>query len=224
MASNSDFTDQLPSNTSSAALGDDEFRSVKSFMFNWWEQDHYALDGSSGSAGVHKLGSARGYEMAATSELSNPTGDNSGKLAWVSANNSVYVADGSNSTWTLVSSGINLGDANVWTAKNEFQSGISVGDAFSNITSFTSTLDTEINMNADAGSFTGFDNNGVFAQGDFIFASIDSTRMTGTTSRTFNVHAMLSETAGTVSLNIETKGSALTIAAGTTIRFFGFKV
>lgn len=128
MASNSDFTDQLPSNTSSAALGDDEFRSTKSFMRNWWEEDHYALDGSSGSAGVHKLGSARGFEMAATSELSNPTGDNSGKLAWVSANNGLYVADGSNSTWTLVTNSITLGSNQTWTARQGFTRGVTIGD------------------------------------------------------------------------------------------------
>lgn len=74
MASNSGFTDLLPSNTSSVALGDDDFRSTKSFMKNWWQQEHYALDGSAASAGVHKEGFARIYTQSAVPTAILPQG------------------------------------------------------------------------------------------------------------------------------------------------------
>ncbi len=104
MASNSGFTDQLPSNTSSVALGDDEFRSVKSFMFNWWEQEHYGLDGSSTSAGVHKEGFARIYSQSAAPTAILPKG----QLWHDSDNESLFVATaaGTGSWLTLVDGSI----------------------------------------------------------------------------------------------------------------------
>ncbi len=74
MASNSGFTDQLPSATSKVADGDNEFRQLKTFMKNWWEDEHYGMDGSTNSAGVHKTGSARAYVQAAAPTAVQPKG------------------------------------------------------------------------------------------------------------------------------------------------------
>ena len=128
MASNAGWDKTVPSGTSSIAQGDDDIRSTKSSMQAWWEQEHYATDGSTNSAGVHKLGSARVYMGASPSALSNPTGDNNGRLMHTSSTNGLWIADGSNSTWTLVTNSITLGAAQTWTALQGFSSGISASD------------------------------------------------------------------------------------------------
>lgn len=128
MATNSGWSTEVPSGSSSIAKGDDEIRSFKSYMNTWWDEEHYATTGSTNSAGVHKLGSARVYMPVTTSGLSNPTGDGDGRLAYVEADNALWVSNGSNSTWTLVTNSITLGSANTWTARGDFTSGISSSD------------------------------------------------------------------------------------------------
>ncbi len=99
MASNSGFTDLLPSNTSSVALGDDDFRSTKSFMKNWWQQEHYALDGSANSAGVHKAGSARAFSQSAAPTAVLPVG----QLWHDTDDDALYVAEAAGTgSWTTL--------------------------------------------------------------------------------------------------------------------------
>ena len=111
MASNVGWNKNVPSGFSSIALGDDEFRSIKSFMQAWWEQEHYATDGSANSAGVHKPGSARAY-VGTNSQLSNPE---TGRLFWTTDEARLYV--GSESGWSQLPA---LGSVNTWTATQEF--------------------------------------------------------------------------------------------------------
>lgn len=120
MASNSGWTTTLPSDESSAGLGDDEFRSLKSFMQAWWEEEHFATDGSSTSAGIHKQGSARAY-VGTSSQLSNPE---PGKLFINTTDDAIYGAF-STATWTRVASIVQLDSVNAWTARQIFQSGAS---------------------------------------------------------------------------------------------------
>jgi hypothetical protein len=94
MASNVGWNKNFPSGTSSVALGDEEFRSIKSFMQAWWEEEHYATDGSENSAGEHKVGSARGY-VGLASQLSNPR---KGALFFATDEQKIYVAE-SDTTW-----------------------------------------------------------------------------------------------------------------------------
>ena len=144
MASNSGFDITVPSNTSSAALGDDEFRSVKSFMKEWWEQEHYATDGSATSAGVHKEGSARAWSQSGA-----PTAVNIGQLWHDSDDDAFYVAEASGTgSWTQINPAqtITLGGTNTWTALNTFSAGVVVSDvkvtdAVDSILSATATVD-----------------------------------------------------------------------------------
>lgn len=122
MASNSGFDKTVPSNNSDAGLGDDEFRSVKSFMQAWWEEDHYATDGSANSAGEHKAGSARGF-TGTTSQLSNPT---EGRVFFTSDDRGIYVGDASGSTWSkYVATDLYpaTDSVNTWTETQEFEQG-----------------------------------------------------------------------------------------------------
>ena len=124
MASNSGFDITVPSNTSSAALGDDEFRSVKSFMKEWFEQEHYATDGRSNSAGVHKLGSGRAFQQAGA-----PTAVNPGQMWHDTDDDTFYVAEAAGTgDWTAISSSIAVSSVNTWTALQNFSSNITVSD------------------------------------------------------------------------------------------------
>lgn len=120
MASNNGFTTALPSDESSVGLGDDELRSIKSFMQAWWEEEHFATDGSETSAGIHKQGSARAY-VGSSSQLSNPE---PGKLFINTSDDAIYGAF-STTTWTRVASIVQLDSVNAWTARQVFESGAS---------------------------------------------------------------------------------------------------
>lgn len=139
MASNSGWSKGLPSGSSALQLGDNDIRSNQSVQQAAWEEEHYLTDGSTNSAGVHKLGSARAYTMASASELSNPTGDGSGRLAMLGSQ--LWGADGSNSTWTLLSASVKTNVGNTWSSTQTF-----VNPAFSpagggwNISGLTSGL------------------------------------------------------------------------------------
>ena len=125
MASNSGWSKSVPSGSSSVAQGDDDIRSFKSFMQAAWEQEHYFTDGSTNSAGVLKAGAARVWQ-GATSILSNPTGDNSGRLIHAT-NNKLYIANASTSSWSVVADNVQTASPNTWSALQEFTSGISAG-------------------------------------------------------------------------------------------------
>lgn len=125
MASNSGWSTAVPSGQSRISNGDDEIRSTKSFMQAWWEQEHYAVGGSAASAGVHRLGSARAF-VGTTSQLSNPTGDNEGRLFFTSDNTGLRVA--SDGTWKPVTNAITLASAQSWSALQQFDAGVQASD------------------------------------------------------------------------------------------------
>ena len=123
MATNSGWSKSVPSGASRVSSGDDEIRSFKSYMQEWWEEEHYGTDGSAASAGVHKLGTARAF-VGTTSQLSNPTGDNAGRLMHTTDDGGLYVANASTSSWTLLTNSITLGSDQTWTGTQEFDSAI----------------------------------------------------------------------------------------------------
>ena len=146
MASNSGFTTGLPSGSSTVNQTDDEFRSVKSYFDAWIRQEHYTTDGSAASAGIAKHGAGRAF-VGTTSQLSNPTADNDGRLFFATNTGEMYVGQVSSSSWSVFADNINLGSAQTWTAQQEFTSGISasqatVTGAFTKVGTFTNILST----------------------------------------------------------------------------------
>jgi hypothetical protein len=112
-------------------------------MQAWWEQEHYATGGSAASAGVHRHGSARAF-VGTTSQLSNPTGDNEGRIFFTSDTTGLRVASGG--TWVPVTNAITLASAQTWTALQEFDVGIqtsnlSVEGSFSGWISYSTFTD-----------------------------------------------------------------------------------
>ncbi len=100
-------------------------------MKNWWEEEHYGLDGSTNSAGIHKLGSGRAHRDV-NSNLSNPTADHIGTFFWAtdtgpSGHGKLFICD-STSSWSLVGEYLK-GSAGTWSALQEFTSEISVSGA-----------------------------------------------------------------------------------------------
>ena len=128
MASNSGWTKGLPSGQSKVSNTDEEFRSLKSFVEAWTETEHYATGGSATSAGVHRLGSGRAF-VGTVSQLSNPTGDNGGRLFWATDTETLYVAQASSSSWSAIADAIKLDSRQTWTAHQEFTSAISTSQA-----------------------------------------------------------------------------------------------
>jgi hypothetical protein len=120
MASNVSWDPTVPSGTSSIAQGDDDIRSFKSFMEAAWEDEHYFTDGSTTSAGEHKVGSARAYQ-AASSAMSNPR---VGAIFHSTTDNNLYVASGSTYS-AIIGKAVN--SVNTWTVRQAFNAGISVG-------------------------------------------------------------------------------------------------
>ena len=137
MASNSGWTKGLPSGQSKVSNTDEEFRSLKSFVEAWTETEHYATGGSATSAGVHRLGSGRAF-VGTVSQLSNPTGDNGGRLFWATDTETLYVAQASSSSWSAIADAIKLDSRQTWTAHQEFTSAISTSQA---------TISTNLYMN-----------------------------------------------------------------------------
>ena len=136
MASNTDFDITVPSGTSAVSDGDNTMRSMKSFSKAWWEQEHYATDGSSNSAGVHKPGSARIYRQSAA-----PTAVNIGELWHDPDDDSLYVAEAAGTgSWQLLTNSLSLG-ANTWTGKQTFDADIKITGAVDNILSGSVTRD-----------------------------------------------------------------------------------
>ncbi len=142
MANFDGFSVTVPSGTSAVSDGDNDMRSTKSYMKEWWEQEHYATDGSSASAGVHKEGSARAWSQSAA-----PTAVNIGQLWHDSDDDAFYVAEAAGTgSWTQISASVTLSSVNTWTALNNFSSNITVADitvtsAVDRILSGTRTID-----------------------------------------------------------------------------------
>ena len=121
MASNVGWDKTVPSGTSSIAQGDDDIRSTKSILQAAWEDEHYFTDGSSASAGEHKLGSARVFMATAASQLSNPE---TGRLLHLATSNALYVA--SSSSWSQLL-GVNESSRNTFTAQQNFHANAKIG-------------------------------------------------------------------------------------------------
>lgn len=122
MASNVSWDESVPSGTSSIAQGDDDIRSLKSFMRSWISQEHYTTDGSTTSAGEHKKGSARAFQLP-LSQISG-VANRSGQLSHDTTNNYLWVGSGS-SISNIAGAGVN--SVNTWTARQAFTAGITVG-------------------------------------------------------------------------------------------------
>ena len=105
MADNTGFSITVPSGTSAVSDGDNDLRQIKTFQRNWWEQEHYATDGSSNSAGVHKPGSARIYTQSAA-----PTAVNIGELWHDPDDDGLDEAEGAGrGSWPVGTNSIHLG-------------------------------------------------------------------------------------------------------------------
>ena len=129
MAPNSGFDITVPSGTSAVSDGDNTMRSMKSFSKEWWEEEHYATDGSSNSAGVHKPGSARIFTQSAA-----PTAVNIGQLWHDPDDDGLYVAEASGTgSWQVLTNSISLGATNTWTALQTFSAGVKISSAVDNI-------------------------------------------------------------------------------------------
>ena len=121
MASTTSWDETVPSGTSSIAHGDDEIRSLKSFVRSWISQEHYTTDGSSTSAGEHKLGSARAFQLP----LSRISGvaNRAGQLSHDTTNNYLWVGSGSSISQVA---GAAIGSVNTWSARQAFTGGLRV--------------------------------------------------------------------------------------------------
>jgi len=120
MADNTNWDKTIPSGTSSIANGDDEIRSMKSILQAAWEDEHYFTDGSSSSAGEHKLGSARVYSGGVSSVS---TAADTGRLMWTTdAEQLFHVGHGSINTLP------SLGTTNTFLSQQSFDAGILASD------------------------------------------------------------------------------------------------
>lgn len=227
MASNSGWTTGLPSGTSRVSEGDDAIRSFKSHMEAWWEDEHYATDGSAGSAGVHKIGSARVF-VGTTSQLSNPTGDNSGRLFHTTDTGGLYVANASTSSWTLLTNGIALGSNQSWTGTQQFSNAIlsdvtinppGGGWNISGITSGATTIAAAIGVAAGSDAQFSMRASGLtFSDPVLIGIQDDDPGSSPDVMATAQVASN-----GSVYVRLWNAGSSRrTLAAGTVARFLGF--
>lgn len=145
MASTTSWDETVPSGTSSIAQGDDDIRSLKSFFRSWVSQEHYTTDGSSTSAGEHKLGSARAFQLP-LSKISG-VANRAGQLSHDTTNNYLWVGSGS-SISNVLGAGVN--SVNTWTVRQNFTGVVSItggliitgllGNGFGDVSSYTTTL------------------------------------------------------------------------------------
>lgn len=110
MASNAGWNEGVPSDQSPARLGASDIRSTKTFLENWLNEEHFTTDGSTNSAGVHKMGSARGFR-GPTSALSNAQ---PGRFFHATDTNFLYL--GNASGWSQLPAGVSADASNDWTA------------------------------------------------------------------------------------------------------------
>lgn len=224
MASNSGWSKGLPSGSSALQLGDNDIRSNNSVLQAAWEEEHYFTDGSAGSAGVHKLGSARVF-VGTTSHLSNPTGDNDGRVMFTSDTTSLYVAHGSASTWKLVSNDVRT-DSNIsWTGNHQFDGDVKLSTpdmswAVTNIVSGFTVLAADFGLAGGGNNVLALGPNtgSTLTVGDPI--TVGSTTSGGTP---FNTTGYIDPSTGSVFAFMHNpSGSRFTINSGTTLRYVGF--
>jgi hypothetical protein len=130
MASTTSWDETVPSGTSSIAQGDDDIRSLKSFMRSWISQEHYTTDGSTTSAGEHKLGSARAFSLP-LSQISG-VANRRGQISHDTTNNYLWVGSGSSISQIL---GLNEASRNTFTAQQNFHANAKIGTGGSAISS-----------------------------------------------------------------------------------------
>lgn len=219
MASNSGWTLGLPSGQSKVSNTDEEFRSIKSYVEKWVEQEHYATGGSATSAGVHRVGSARIYS-GPTSQLSNPTGDGGNRLFFTTDTERLYVAQASSSSWSLVADNIKTTSANSWSGVNSFLTNkFAVLGAFSAIVSHTSANASHRTIANGAALNLLFVNDSGLTQSDVVLSSF-------TYQGTHPVwSSFVDVSTGSIGLNIynTNSGGNTIIRVGTTFRFLGFR-
>ena len=124
MASTTSWDESVPSGTSSIAQGDDDIRSLKSFVRSWISQEHYTTDGSATSAGEHKLGSARAFQLP-LSQISG-VANRTGQISHDTTNNYLWVGSGSSISQIA---GAAVGSVNTWTARQAFTGNVRIGSA-----------------------------------------------------------------------------------------------
>lgn len=220
MASNSGWTFGLPSGQSKVSNTDEEFRSLKSYVERWIEQEHYVTGGSSASAGVHRLGSARIYSGPA-SQLSNPTGDGGNRLFFTTDTERLYVAQASSSSWSLASENVQTTSANSWSALQEF-SDIAVTNHIAGIASYVTKLGADVGVAAGSQTVSVLTTTqNLFTLGDFLIASYESLTNGGVLVTSPRV---VTSDISQLALYVYNGGASRnTIPSGTTVRVLGFK-
>jgi hypothetical protein len=219
MATSSGWSKNFPSGSSSIALGDDEIRSTKSYLEAWLEEEHYVLGGSATSAGRHRLGSGRIF-VGPSSQLSNPSGDNHGRMFWTTDTETLFVA-ASSSSWSAIADAIHLDSQQTFTSKQEF-SDVVVTGAIGGIVSVTSVLAADQGVGAAEQSVSVITTTQeLFTVGDFLVGSYDSV----TNGGVLQVYPRLvSSDHSQIGFYYYNAGaSRVTLPAGTTIRVLGFK-
>lgn len=223
MASNSGWTKGLPSGQSKVSNTDEEFRSFKSFVEAWLEQEHYVTSGSATSAGIAKKGAGRAF-VGPASQLSNPTADNDGRLFWNTGTGTLFIGQASSSSWSQVADGIQLDSNNSWTGNNEFAN-LKLTGMFSAITSLSTVLVTAIGATATGSGSSLLNAGSRFARGDILLASAESW-IGGNADRTMIRAEFPANSSADVNLILDNQNgsSAATIPSGTTVRVLAFKL
>lgn len=223
MASNSGFSKNVPSGSSSIAQGDDDIRSFKSFMQAWWEQEHYGTDGSATSAGIAKHGAGRAF-VGPSSQLSNPTADNDGRLFWNTTNESLYIGQVSSSSWSAVADAIRLDSNNSWIGTNSFTTNkFAVLGAFSEVVSVTSTNPVARGVGAGASITLTFQHSSNLTSTDIVMSSFTYDDAGGAQRLVWSSSIRQSDGSIILTVQAENAASVASIHAGNTFRFLGFR-
>jgi len=223
MAGNSGWSKNVPSGSSSIAQGDDDIRSFKSFMQAWWEQEHYATDGSAASAGIAKHGAGRAF-VGPASQLSNPTADNDGRLFWNTTNESLYIGQASSSSWSAVADAIRLDSNNSWTGTNSFTTNkFTVLGAFSEVVSITSANAVARGVGAGDAITLIFQHGSSLTLTDIVMSSFTYDNAGGTQRLTWSSSIQQSDGSIILTIQAEDSASVASIHAGNTFRFLGFR-
>lgn len=227
MASNSGWTTGLPSGNSKVANTDEEFRSFKSFMEAWWEQEHYATSGSASSAGIAKHGSGRAF-VGTASQLSNPTADNDGRLFHATDTGQILVGNVSTSSWSAVADSILLSSQQTFTALQEFTSDISasdiaVGNAFQGIVSGFTVLANNIGVAASSFGAFQIDGTSALTASDPIIMGFEQDESDGIGGVRLHLTGAVWSDQSVEVLVSNPSSSRRTLPSGTTVRYLAFR-
>lgn len=231
MASNSGWTTGLPSGQSKVSTTDEEFRSFKSFVQAWLEEEHYVTQGSAASAGILKKGGGRAF-VGPSSQLSNPTADNDGRFFWATDIETLFVAQASSSSWSRVEDNVQLTSDQTWTGDQQIGDGtdgeliLDPPDGDWKVLGVVSGISRfGANLGIAAGISTSIDlrnPNSALTYGDPIFVS--SADSGGVFGASVLLSASVVPSSGSVRVILHNaEVSRVTFNSGTTIRFVGFK-